>query len=496
MISEVPIDHGIQMADYAADPILTAATIELQAAAARVAPGMRDRSVVMVNSTAKGGGVAEMLPRLVALLTEMGIRTRWLVINTDRTEFFVLTKRIHNLIHGQGEPTLSADDRELYESVSRELALEIEQHLAPEDILVVHDPQPLAMGAMVKRKLGMRAIWRCHIGLDEHPKATSMVWRFLEPYVREYDHGVFSAPEYIPSYMAGRVSIITPAIDPLGDKNRHLSPHKLVGVLCNAGLKKAEHPIVTPPFEHQAQRLLPGRTWGPAGDHERIGLIYRPIVTQISRWDRLKGFEPLLEGFVHLKERVGEYGTDPTHRRRLEILRLVLGGPDPTSVQDDPEAVGVLEGIISRFDALPKEIQNDVIVLSLPMHSTRENALMVNALQRCSTVVVQNSLREGFGLTATEAMWKRAAMIGTNACGLRHQIRSSIDGVMIHDPEDPDEIARRINEVLADRELRFTLSRNARQHVHALFLIFRQLSGWLRVLGQHATLPPQRPAAG
>lgn len=489
MITEVHLDEGMQLESYAVDPALTGAVMELQAAAARTAPGMRDRTVWMVNSTAKGGGVAEMLPRLVDILNQLGIRTRWLVIGVDEPEFFKLTKRIHNLIHGEGDPTLSEADRELYEKVSRDLAEGLEAFVSREDILIVHDPQPLAMGALGAQKIGCRAIWRCHIGLDENPPATRMIWRFLEPYIRAYDHAVFSTPEYIPSYLAGRASIVEPAIDPLGHKNRDLSPHQLVGVLCNAGLKSETEPIVSPSFQQQAQRLQPDGTWVKAEDDGQIGLLYRPIITQISRWDRLKGFEPLLEGFIHLKQHADSMAESTLQRRRIEIMRLVLAGPDPTSVQDDPEATDVLNDIISRYKALPEPMQRDVAILSLPMASTKENALMVNALQRCSTVVVQNSIREGFGLTATEAMWKRVPVIGTTACGLRHQIRSGIDGIIIHDPKDPAEIAKRLNTLTSDPDLRMTLARNARQRVHGRLLVFRQIASWLRVLGQHATMP-------
>jgi trehalose synthase len=491
MIFEAPADDRIKLADYAALPIFTPDVMELQAEASRIAPGLRDRTVWMVNSTARGGGVAEMLPKMVALLGEMGVRTRWLVIGTDRSEFFVLTKRIHNLIHGEGEATIDGAERELYESVSRGIAGELAERIHPEDIVVVHDPQPLAACTMLKRDIGLRVIWRCHIGLDRYNDATRAVWRFLQPHAEALDHAVFSAPEYIPDYLAGDASIIVPAIDPMGHKNRELSPHRLVGVLCNAGLEAQAQPLVTPAFEHRAQRLMPDGRWIESSDGDPLGLLYRPIVTQISRWDRLKGFEPLLEGFVRLKERRHEFNGDARHRRRLEIVRLVLAGPDPGSVQDDPEAIDVLESLVARYRELAPEHQTDIAVLKLPMRSTKENALMVNALQRCSTVVVQNSLREGFGLTATEAMWKHTTTLGSNACGLRHQIRNGIDGLLVQDPESPDEIARKLDRLLRDTRLRSNLSRNARRRVHQEFMVFKQLRSWLQVLGQHATRPPR-----
>jgi trehalose synthase len=349
---------------------------------------------------------------------------------------------------------------------------------------------------MLKEELGLRIIWRCHIGHDEHLPTTRAAWRFLKPYAEVYDRTVFSAPEYIPDYLAGRATIIHPGLDPFSHKNRGLSPHKLVGILCNAGLKSEHHPVLTEPFSHQARRLQPDGSFGPAVDPEEIGLLYRPIVTQVSRWDRLKGLRPLLEGFVRLKRWMHDPSRNwsPRRRRRVEIVRLILAGPDPASVQDDPEGQGVLEDLSADYCALPPEIQRDVALLTLPMNSRKENALMVNALQRCSTIIVQNSIREGFGLTATEAMWKRVPVLATRASGLRQQIRSGIDGILTQDATDPDEIARRLDDVLRDLPKRDLLARSAQRRVHDEFLIFTQLCEWLRVLTTAACAPRKAPA--
>ncbi len=441
----------------------------------------------MVNSTARGGGVAEMLPKMISLLGELGLPARWAVIGSDEPRFFALTKRIHNLIHGEGDPELTADDRALLEEVNRRNAAELRHQIRPGDILVVHDPQPLALGAMLKGELGLPTVWRCHIGLDERLPQTRAAWRFLRPYAETYDHAVFSAPEYIPSFLGGRSTIIHPALDPCSHKNRELSPHKLVGILCNAGLKLAHHPVLTPPFWESAQRLDPGGRFVPATDLEEIGLLYRTIVTQISRWDRLKGWRPLMEGFVRLKQRLAnDSGYDPRHRHRLEIVRLVLAGPDPASIQDDPEGRGVLEELCSFYTGLPPERQNDVALLTLPMGSRKENALMVNALQRCSTVVVQNSLREGFGLTATEAMWKHVPVLGTHACGIRQQVRHGVDGLLVSDPHDADEIADKLDELLEDPARRELMGRSGQRRAHNHFLVFTQLCNWIRVLAASA----------
>lgn len=484
MIQEIKLEPQWTLDDYAAIPALADRVRMLRAEAAVLAPTLKDRTVWMVNSTGQGGGVAEMLPRLCSLLNEMGVKTRWKVMECDRPEFFRLTKQLHNLIHGEGTPQLGEQDRELYEAVNRDNAEALKPLLSPQDILVIHDPQPMGMGWMLQQDLGLPTVWRCHIGHDEHVEATRGAWHFLQPYAEGYDSAVFSAPEYIPDFFAGRSTLIHPALDPFSHKNRELEPHKLVGVLCNAGLKEIHQPVLTPPFSAAAERLRPDGSFGPVLDQADIGLLYRPIVTQVSRWDRLKGFRPLMEGFVKLKQRLADDGNgwSERHRRRIEILRLVLAGPDPASVADDPEGKEVLDDLIAFYLDLEPGMQEDIALLSLPMGSRKENALMVNALQRCSTVVVQNSIREGFGLTATEAMFKRVPVLGTRASGLKQQIRSGIDGVITQDATDPQEIQRRLDDVLQNVTQRDQMSRNAQRRVYEKFLVFTQLCDWLRAL--------------
>lgn len=290
--------------------------------------------------------------------------------------------------------------------------------------MVVHDPQPLGVGSLKKERIKNPRTWRCHIGLDRDVDQTRSAWSFLRPYIVPYDQVVFSEYEYIPDYLTHRSSIIHPALDPLSDKNRELSLHHVVEVLCNASIAVPVQPVLNRTFAAPTQRLLPDGTFGSLGEGGDFGLLYRPIITQISRWDRLKGLAPLMEAFVRLKNRLheGQSERDPIRRKRLEITRLVLAGPDAESTQDDPEAQDVLKELRSQYTSLDKEMQQDVMLLTLPMVSRLENALMVNALQRCSTIAVQNSIQEGFGLTVTEAMWKRIPVIGSNACGIRQQI--------------------------------------------------------------------------
>jgi trehalose synthase len=483
-IAPVSADGTFSLSDYGSMASLSGPVAELRREAEQYRERLDGRRVLMLNSTARGGGVAEMMPRLVSILTELGVRTEWWTMNTDEPRFFTLTKRLHNLIHGSGDPHLDRDDVAVYEAVSDGVAAALRRELGSDDLLVVHDPQPAGAGARIARQ-GTRAVWRCHIGLDEDTAQTDAAWSFLEPHLSAYDHSVFTAPEYIPSYLSSTVSIIPPALDPFSYKNRELAIHEVVGVLCNAGLSKCPFEMVTPPFEQQAERLQADGTWGPATEPEDIAILYRPLVTQISRWDRLKGWRGLLDGFLHLKRSADKlHNGDPRHSRRLNLVRLVLAGPEPAAVQDDPEAKEVLEELIGVYRELDPELQEVVAILSLPMASRKHNALMVNALQRCSSVVVQNSLQEGFGLTATEAMWKRARVIGTHACGLRQQIRHGIDGLLVKDPTNAEEVAAALDQMLSLSEGRGPMVTSAQRRVYDEFLVFRQVRRWLRVLAE------------
>ena len=483
MVHLVEPRHPVSLADYESVAYLSATVRSLRQEAQARLPALKGHRVLMVNSTSHGGGVAEMLPPLISLMRELGIDAQWVVMETHDPDFFRLTKHLHNLIHGDGNHNLGRADRDLYDEVSAENAQLIEQFLSPGDVLVVHDPQPMGAGAKLREKLDIAAIWRCHIGLDRETPQTRAAWDFLDPYAAPYDHAVFTAPEYIPACFTGRASIIHPAIDPLGYKNRHLQVHDLVGILANSALIKPWGPVLTPPFAEPAKRLQADGSWAPATEPEDFGLLFRPIVTQVSRWDRLKGFVPLMEGFLSLKHGL-EARTDleEQHRHTLQLVRLVLAGPDPASIDDDPEGKEVLAEICGAYGSLPAQIQNDVAIISLPMSSKMNNALIVNALQRCSDVVAQNSLQEGFGLTVTEPMWKRGGLMGSCAAGIRQQIRPGLDGLLVKDPEDPSEIASTLDELLKDRSRRDVLGRSAQQRVHDHFLVFTQVERWLELL--------------
>lgn len=482
--------------DYAAVAHLAAAAGELKTEAASLVPRLAGRTIWHVNSTATGGGVAEILPPAIRLLRDLGISTEWVVIGSSDPAFFALTKRLHNLVHGSGDPRLGPADREVFERVGRENAARLQPLLRPGDVLVVHDPQPLPLAGFLRPAIPLVTVWRCHIGLDESNAATHAAWDFLAPYLDHYDHAVFSAPEYIPERLAGRAKVICPGIDPLAPKNRELSLHETVGVLCRGALIPCPSPTVGDPYPALAHRALPDGRFAPVSTGENVGLLSRPILTQISRWDRLKGFLPLMRAFAGLKQSVyvTDGRTDPLQRRRLDLVRLVLAGPDPAGVSDDPEASDVLDELRAAYAGLHPAVQDDIVLIVLPMQSVEENALMVNALQRASTIVVQNSLREGFGLTIAEAMWKRIPVLSNSrACGPRQQVRDGVDGRLVRDPEDEAELRQVIQEMLASPDGLRRMGRAAQRRVHDGFLVLAQLRSWGQLLA--AAVEP-RAAAG
>jgi trehalose synthase len=491
-LRRVPVDQTITLEDYASVAHLAASVTELKLEAESVAARLAGRTIWMISSTARGGGVAEMLPTIVSLLRALGVQVEWMVIGSTDPGFFELTKRIHNLIHGVGRPEFGEADRNLYERVNRENADALRELVRPGDVVLVHDPQPLPIASHLRDVIPLTAVWRSHIGLDAENAATRAAWDFLAPYLDAYDSAVFSAPEYIPERLARRATVIFPGIDPLSPKNRDLSLRQTIEEMCNGGLIPCPGPTVGDRYLSLAQRVLPDGTWAPASVADNIGLLTRPVVTQVSRWDRLKGYLPLLEAFVSLKRSLhdGELAGSPPHRRYLELVRLVLAGPDPSAIQDDPEAREVLDELRTAYRDLPLPLQEEVAIVLLPMHSLEENALMVNALQRASTIVAQNSLREGFGLTIAEAMWKRVPILSNSrACGPRQQVRDELDGRLIADPEDRLELQRALADMLADPSRLERWGHSAQRRAHEHFLVFGQLRAWGRLLATLVSRP-------
>lgn len=524
MIRVIDVETERTPADYATDTVLRRSVREMERETEADVAALDGRTVWMVNSTASGGGVAEMLPKQVSMMRALGVDVEWAVIEVDDGKFFEFTKDVHNLLHGTGYPEITDAERERYERVSGDLAEALAEKLAPEDVLVVHDPQPLAAGALAAEKAGVASIWRCHIGSEETTPASEAAWDFLEPWISRYDDTVFSLPSYVPDFLEDEATLIPPAIDPYSAKNRRLQPQQVAHILARAALVDTDHPV--PRFDGVARRLQEDGSYAPATDPADFGLLFRPIVCQISRWDRLKGFVPLLEGFARLKTAnragaetaeldtttdasgAGEANADGTstgttgpdsiapeatgdddgtvrdaaHRERIENARLALVGPDPSSVADDPEGREALEELEAAWLDLNGDLREDVAIVLMPAERF-ESALVINALQRCATVVAQNSLREGFGLTVTEAMWKRAVLVGSDTGGIRAQVRDGTDGRLIPDSSDPESVAATLDAVFGARGQWDDWSLNAQRRVTDEYLLFGQVMRWLDTIG-------------
>ncbi len=374
----------------------------------QLAGRVQHRRMQHVNSTAVGGGVAELLTRMVPLFRELGIETTWDVIKGNEA-FFAVTKAFHNALHGARE-TITEEMLDVYRETT-----DMNLHdLGPMgDFVVIHDPQPAGLIAR-KQESGGHWLWRCHIDVSTPDPA---VWDFLRPHVEQYDGSIFSMPEFsqklpIPQFM------VPPSIDPLSDKNREMTDDEITAVLQKYGL-----------------------------DPER------PIITQISRFDRLK--DPV--GVIQAYRLV---------RRRYDCQLLLAGG----GATDDPEGEQVLREVREAANDDP-----DVHVLLLPPFSDLE----INALVRGSTIIMQKSLKEGFGLTVTEALWKRRPVIGGSVGGIKLQLLNGVTGFLVHSPEGA---ANRAIELLGDKSLRQTIGSNGHQHVRENFLTTRHVRDYLLLM--------------
>lgn len=487
MFELVDIENALSLSDYEDHLHLEQTVRELRHDTHGIIRRLGATKVWMINSTPKGGGVAEMMPKLVSLLRDLGLDAQWAIVGASHERFYNVTKRVHNMLHGEPGRAFDGEDRAIYEAASREAAAALAHHVAPGDLVIVHDPQPLGAGSILAREMDVRTIWRCHIGLDMENAATRAAWDFLKPWTTTYERTVFSFAEYVPPFLADRAEVISPAIDPLSEKNCELTVRQVTDVLSSARMDGVFEPVLSPPYEHPAMRVQPDGSFAPADTPTSIGLMHRPIITQISRWDRLKGWQPLLKGFAHLKHCGHRTTMSDLHQRRLEHTRLVMAGPDPHAVQDDPEGLDVFNELCAAWRELPAAIRDDVVLLMLPMSSRPHNELMVNSLQRCSSVVAQNSLKEGFGLTVTEGMWKQRPILGTHAVGIRNQVRDGLDGCLLDDPESGEEIAETLDDMLAQPERCDAWGRSGQRRVSEQFLIFTQLRRWLSVIDDVAS---------
>jgi trehalose synthase len=481
-MQQIIIKEGPKIEDYQAYSSLKS-TVDhfLETAPAHIKP-LKSRTIWMINSTAIGGGVAEMLPSQLRILRSLDVQIEWLVIETGDTDFFNHTKRIHNAIHGSGSGSFTNTDRAIHERVNRKNLPRALELIRDGDIVVIHDPQPMPLAGMLKEQRDILTIWRCHIGLEESNETTRGVWNYLQAYFGDYDHFIFSLREYVLPGIADRTSLIPPSIDPLSHKNRTLQVHKNISIMVQAGILEPRGPQLYENYKHQVRRVMPDGSFGFVNQLHAFDLIYRPIITEISRWDRLKGFRELMMAFVHMKEENARQN-DPSSisYKRIQLCRLVLGGPDPQFVADDPEGNEVLQELIAYYKGLPGEMQEDIGLFLLPLDNPKENALIVNALQRSSRIVVQNSLQEGFGLTATEAMWKQTPVLVSGAAGLRFQVADEQTGKINTDPTDIESIAATLEYMLNHPKELDKWAFNGQTRVVEHFTLFSQIEAWLQL---------------
>jgi trehalose synthase len=391
---------SIRLADY--EPIVGRETIE---ELHLLAEALRGRRIKMVNSTAVGGGVAEILNRLIPLLNDLGIPTQWTVMKGGE-DFFEVTKKIHNGLHGE-QISFPPRMREIFLEVSRENLryIDLEQ-----DVIVIHDPQPIVC-IEGRDRTHAKWVWRCHVDVSN---PNEEVWDFLKGYVEKFDAALFSSPRFskrlpIPQFL------FFPSIDPQSDKNKELEPEFIEQVL--------ERFAISPD---------------------------KPMITQISRYDRLKDPVGVIKAYRKAK--------------RYVDCQLVLAGG---GASDDPEGEAVLDEVRAEANGDP-----DIHIILLPPTSSLE----INALQRASTLVLQKSIKEGFGLTVSEAMWKKKPVIGSAVGGIPAQIIPNLTGVLVHSIEGT---AYQIRYLLSHPDVAKKLGEYGHEYVKERFLITRNLKRYL-----------------
>ncbi len=416
---------------------------ELEQEMTRLRSAAQGHTIWNVNSTARGGGVAELLAALIPYSHGAGIDERWVVIG-GTPEFFIATKKIHLLLHGvpaQGELT-DADAHHYEETTSRNAAALVGK-MRPGDVAILHDPQTAGLVPALSAH-GVHVIWRSHIGGDVPNETMHSAWRFLQPYVTPAKAYVFSRRAYVWEGLdVARVSIIPPCIDPFANKNRDLSSDEMNAILIASGLVQGGG--ATDHVVRRAQLL------GSAPPHDA------QLVVQVSRWDPLKDPAGLAEAFA-------------AHVAPATAAWLVLAGPAVTSVTDDPEQPEVLRDLERRREQMPAAIRDRVVLAQLPMDDIEENALMVNALQRRANVIAQKSLAEGFGLTVAEAMWKRRPVVASRVGGIEDQIKDGKSGLLIADPTDLAAFGAAVTGLLRDGPRARQLGEEARLRVGRHFI--------------------------
>ncbi len=413
------------------------------------------RAIWNISSTSQGGGVAEMLQVLVGYTLDAGFDVHWLVMTGD-PDFFAITKRIHNHLHGvTGDGGgLDAGAVDHYTRVTNATAQAVLSRVQRGDVVLLHDPQTAGLAEPLA-EAGIRVVWRCHVGHEETNEWTDQAWTFLRPHLTPCAAYVFSVRAYAPTWMdRSKVWVIPPSIDPFSPKNEDIDRDGVVRALRRIGILGGEGEAPPATFT---------RCDGTMGYVERRATILSeeprvplspdiPFVVQVSRWDRLKDMTGVMQGFASFVA-----GRVDAH--------LALVGPATNGVSDDPEELAVFNDCLSTWGGLSAEARRCIWLVTLPMDDMEENAAMVNAIQRHATVIVQKSLAEGFGLTVTEAMWKSKAVIASGIGGMATQIDSD-SGLLLKDPNDLSEFGHTLADLLARPDVMADLG--ARAHERAL----------------------------
>lgn len=392
---------------------------------------LKGRRILHINSTEKGGGVAEMLVSQIGIERGLGIDSRWIVLRPSAQAFFLATKNIHDLLQGKSS-RFTDEEKEVYLSESRHMAEEVDQfllHHVP-DLLIIHDPQPLMMGCIFPR--GTRKVLRLHIDLSEPNPHTV---EFLRPFLEQYDVMIVSRKDYrFPWFDEQKTSVIMPAIDPLATKNMEMS-------------------------EREAHEILTYHNIHPD----------RPLISQVSRFDPWKDPLGVIEAYDHAKNEIPD-------------LQLILVGL--SVARDDLTAQEVFEQVKRRAGRDPG------IKLFIDPNDLGDvsNETFVNAVQTASDVILQKSIREGFGLTVTEAMWKGKPVVGGNASGIALQIKDGENGYLTSTAK---ETAGRVVELLKDSRLRERIGREAHKTALNKFLLPRYLRENFEVYLQACSRPPK-----
>ena len=440
---------------------------EVEDAIAEAGELFEGRAVWHLNSTARGGGVVELLTSLLAYARGAGVDARWTVIGGS-DEFFAITKRIHNRLHGYagdgGE--LGSAERSVYDGVLAANAEALNGTVRRDDVVFLHDPQTAGLVEPLKAT-GARVVWRCHVGADHPNELARTAWDFLRPHVERADAYVFSRQEFAWEGLdPDRVWIVPPSIDAFSPKNQELDARTVGAILQVAGLA-GDGAKPAPTFVREDG--TPGRVDRAAEvDQDAPPPGDQPLICQVSRWDRLKDPVGVLEGFAeHL-------AGDQAH--------LLLAGPSVAAVADDPEGAEVLAESRDARSELPAALRGRVHLACLPMDDVGENAAIVNAIQRRADIVVQKSLAEGFGLTVAEAMWKERPVVASAVGGIQDQIVDGESGILVGDPSDLDAFGTALRGLLAEPDRALRVGRAARERVRKEFLGTRQLIRYLDFL--------------